>query len=75
MYTGYEDDTRDADDEEVTPEEMDGSLRAEVLLPLGDNMVSGRVRGRNETKRGCSMAFEIRVLYLTLIIRTRSSSR
>ena len=49
---GKIDQAKDADDEEVTPEEMDGYLGATVLLPLGDKMVSGRVRGRKRDQEG-----------------------
>jgi hypothetical protein len=59
MFERYEDDTGgevkhapDADDEEVTLEEMDDYLGAEVLLPLGDMMVTGRVRGRKRDREG-----------------------
>jgi hypothetical protein len=40
------------DEEEVTPEETDDYLGAEVLLPLGDKMVTGRVRGRKRDREG-----------------------
>jgi len=42
----------DADEEEVTPEELDDYVGAEVLLPLGDRMMSGRVRGRKRDQEG-----------------------
>ena len=53
MFERYEDDTDggiaqmpDADETEATPEVADEYVGAAVLLPLGDKMVSGQVRGR-----------------------------
>jgi hypothetical protein len=40
------------DEEEATPEETGDYLGAEVLLPLGDKMVKGRVRGRRRDREG-----------------------
>jgi hypothetical protein len=44
--------TPDADEDETTPEEFDEYTNAEVMLPLGDEMVSGRVRGRKRDQEG-----------------------
>jgi hypothetical protein len=59
MFERYCDDTDgeiqqtpDADEKETTPEVMDEYLGADVLLPLGDTMVSGKVRGRKRDHEG-----------------------
>jgi hypothetical protein len=58
-FARYEDDTDgevkhmpDADEEDITPAETDEYLGAAVLLPLGDKMVSGIVRGRKRDQDG-----------------------
>jgi hypothetical protein len=57
MFERYEDDTGEevehtlgTDELDITPEETDEYLAVAVLLPLGDKMVSGLVRGRKRDR-------------------------
>jgi hypothetical protein len=67
-YEAYEDDDDDhighmVDDDDVTPEMLDNCIGAEVVLPMGNKNLSGKVKARKWSQDGTLKGLQVKTRY------------